>query len=190
MRRPLAVTLSVIATLVVVLAVAFGLTGRVYGAPAQSNNGPQVTVAVQHDVSKPLRDMPSEPKLPTIHGDKPLRLLPSGPGGASPQAPGALQTTAGPLVGATTGLNFNGVGDTSNTPSNPCNCAPSDTNGAVGTTQYVQWVNTAFAVYDKTTGAIAPGFPKAGNVLWSGFGGGCQTNNDGDIISLCDLPST
>jgi hypothetical protein len=28
--------------------------------------------------------------------------------------------------------------------------------------------------------------PTAGNTLWSGFGGGCQTNNDGDPIVLYD----
>ena len=27
---------------------------------------------------------------------------------------------------------------------------------------------------------IAPGFPKAGNSIWAGFGGGCETNNDGN----------
>ncbi|HEV2235169.1 MAG TPA: hypothetical protein VGR57_00780, partial [Ktedonobacterales bacterium] len=84
------------------------------------------------------------------------------------------------------GLSFDGVGDTSNTPANPCNCAPPDTNGAVGATQYVQWVNSAFAVYDKGTGALAPGFPKAGNTLWSGFGGPCEANNDGDPIAQYD----
>lgn len=50
----------------------------------------------------------------------------------------------------------------------------------------VQWVNTYFAVYDKSTGAIATGFPKAGNALWAGFGGGCETNNDGDPIVQYD----
>jgi hypothetical protein len=50
----------------------------------------------------------------------------------------------------------------------------------------VQWVNTAFAVYDKSTGALAAGFPKAGNTLWTGFGGGCEANNDGDPIAQYD----
>jgi hypothetical protein len=186
MRRPLAVILSITAVLAVTLTVAFGVVGRVSGAPAQSSNNVEVNAAVHHDVSPALRDIPSKPLLPTIHGDKPLRLLPSGPGGASPQAPGALQTIIGPLVSTTAGLNFNGVGDTSNTPSNPCNCAPPDTNGAVGATQYVQWVNTAFAVYNKSTGALAADFPKAGNVLWSGFGGACEANNDGDPIAQYD----
>jgi hypothetical protein len=46
-------------------------------------------------------------------------------------------------------------------------------------------VNEAFAVFDATTGAIVYG-PANGNTLWSGFGGGCQSNNDGDPIVQFD----
>src|SRR5205814_3151700 len=35
------------------------------------------------------------------------------------------------------------------------------------------------------TGALVHG-PVAGNTLWSGFGGGCETNNDGDPIVQYD----
>jgi hypothetical protein len=45
------------------------------------------------------------------------------------------------------------------------NAAPPDTNGAVGATQFVQWVNESFAVFDKATGTIAAGFPQAGNTI-------------------------
>src|SRR2546425_10285670 len=62
---------------------------------------------------------------------------------------------------------------------------PPDTTGAVGATQYVQWVNESFAVFDKATGALLSG-PKAGNSAWVGFGGGCETNNDGDPIVQYD----
>jgi len=94
-----------------------------------------------------------------------------------------LQTSAGSLAATTAGLGFAGVGngDYGFAP----NAAPPDTNGAVGATQYVQWVNESFAVFDKTTGAKVYG-PAAGNTLWSGFGGGCQTNNDGDPIVQYD----
>ena len=174
---------------VIVIALAAAAPALADGTPGQGNDtsGPEISSDVQHDVSPAMRDVPSQsPLMPAIHGDRPMRLLPFGPGGAAPQAPGALQTDTGPLVSVTTGQNFDGIGDTSNTPSNPCNCAPPDTNGAVGATQYVQWVNTAFAVYDKTTHALAPGFPKPGSALWSGFGGACQTNNDGDPIVQYD----
>jgi hypothetical protein len=63
--------------------------------------------------------------------------------------------------------------------------APPDTNGTVGSTQYVQWVNVSFAIFDKATGAKIAG-PTLGRTLWSGFGGGCAINNDGDPIVLYD----
>ena len=62
---------------------------------------------------------------------------------------------------------------------------PPDTNMAVGSKQVVQWVNSQYAVFDKATGALVSG-PFNGNVLWSGFGGGCETNNNGDPIVKWD----
>src|SRR6202007_1888623 len=59
---------------------------------------------------------------------------------------------------------------------------PPDTNGAVGDTQYVQWVNKAFAVFDKVTKNRLGLFP--GNAFWSS--GPCANNNDGDQITQWD----
>src|SRR5260370_6790276 len=67
------------------------------------------------------------------------------------------------------------------------NAAPRDTNGAVGATQFVQWVNESFAVFNKS-GVLVYG-PVAGNTLWSGFGGGCRTNNGRDLISPYEKPN-
>ncbi|MEZ4771002.1 MAG: hypothetical protein R2844_21610 [Caldilineales bacterium] len=61
---------------------------------------------------------------------------------------------------------------------------PPDTNGDVGPNHYMQWVNLSFAIYSKT-GALLYG-PAAGNTLWSGFGGPCQTTNNGDPIVQYD----
>jgi hypothetical protein len=63
--------------------------------------------------------------------------------------------------------------------------APPDTTGAVGATQYVQWVNASFAVFSKSTGAPVYG-PVAGNTLFTGFGGACETSNDGDPVVQYD----
>jgi len=41
------------------------------------------------------------------------------------------------------------------------NSAPPDTNGTVGATQYVQWVNSSFAIFNKSSGALIAG-PTAG----------------------------
>jgi hypothetical protein len=62
--------------------------------------------------------------------------------------------------------------------------APPDTNAAVGSTQVVEIVNTAFAVFSKT-GTVLFG-PAATNTLWSNFGGSCQTTNDGDGVVRYD----
>ena len=72
--------------------------------------------------------------------------------------------------------------------------APPDTTGDVGPNHYVQWVNLRFSIYTLTRDAnqnitaftLVPGFPKNGNTIWSGFGGRCQTDNDGDPIVQYD----
>jgi hypothetical protein len=81
-------------------------------------------------------------------------------------------------------LNFDGLGNGGGyTP----NAAPPDTNGAIGATQYVQWVNEAFAVYDKTTGARVAG-PTNGNQLFTALGAThqCAVTNDGDPVVQYD----
>ncbi len=142
---------------------------------------PEVSPAVHHDVSPPLRTMPSKGRSMLLH-ERPRRPLPIAASTGAPDT--AVQTSAVPAVATTGGLNFPGVGngDYGFIP----NSAPPDTSGAVGATQYVQWVNESFAVFDKSSGAIVAGFPKAGNTLWSGFGGGCEANNDGDPIAQYD----
>ena len=92
-----------------------------------------------------------------------------------------------PAVAATPGLGFDGVGSGFTGPQGTftVQSAPPDTTGAVGRTQYVQWVNSSFAVFNKSTGAVVYG-PVPGNTLWSGFGGVCETRNDGDPIVQYD----
>lgn len=116
-----------------------------------------------------------------LHVTKPLPALPSGgPDGALQTTPIPTSATVGTISsfdgpGVSTGLTISGE--------------PPDTNGSVGTTQFVVWVNTSFAVYDKAT--LAKTFPAsgfaAGNTIWSGFSGGrCATDNSGDPIALFD----
>jgi hypothetical protein len=88
-------------------------------------------------------------------------------------------------VGITTLVNFDGVDDTAQASQSGFLVVPPDTNGTVGATQFVQWVNLAFAVFDKRTGAKVFG-PAAGNTFWGGFGGPCETNNSGDPVIQYD----
>jgi hypothetical protein len=91
---------------------------------------------------------------------------------------GALQSESGPFVNSVGGLGFEGV--------DASGFAPPDTNMAVGPNHIVQWVNVRFAIYDKS-GIMLPGYPKPGNAFWQGFGGPCETRNDGDPIIQYDV---
>lgn len=93
----------------------------------------------------------------------------------------------GSVAAAVAGNSFEGMGQGFSGPQGQFQVqyAPPDTTGAVGSSQYVQWVNTSFAIFDKATGAPVYG-PVAANTLFSGFGGACETSNDGDPVVLYD----
>jgi hypothetical protein len=74
-------------------------------------------------------------------------------------------------------MSFNGIGNTG--------WAPPDTVGDVGPNHYVQAVNTDYAVFNKATGALVLG-PFNVNDIWTGAGGKCESQNDGDPIILYD----
>ena len=65
-----------------------------------------------------------------------------------------------------------------------CSCLPPDTNGEVGATQYVQMVNSDFAVYSKA-GAVLRGSTPI-NELWAGKSSECANHNDGDPVVVYD----
>lgn len=129
---------------------------------------------------------------PALRNIKPLRHISTNPDHEVKRLPAQKDTGQDQLFTSSlapsaatinsTATNFDGLGVGGGyTP----DAAPPDTNGAAGLTQYVQWVNESFAVYDKTTGVKVYG-PAAGNTLWAGFGGPCQTSNDGDPIVQYD----
>src|SRR5712692_9050722 len=147
-----------------------------------SSAGPEVIPEVAHAVSEPVRDLP-----PSAHAAGPPHTIPllkpfGEHGGGGQVVDPELQTLVGPLVSTTTPLSFLGVGVGLGNYSD-C-CAPPDTNGAAGATQFVQWVNLDFAVFSKT-GTLVHG-PVAGNSLWSNLGGQCAAHNDGDPIAHYD----
>jgi hypothetical protein len=140
---------------------------------------------VHRDVSASLREMILHAPPPSLvrREVEPLRRIPL-PQGLTPLVEDPVrQRTVAPLATPVVGTSFEGLGNGQYGFS--VTGTPPDTEGTVGATQYVQWVNTSFAIFNKTTGALVAG-PTAGNTLWSGFGGGCQTNNDGDPIVLYD----
>jgi len=145
---------------------------------------------VHHDVSPALRDLPKVIQSETVRiaqEAEPVRRIPLPPGlkpGAEPDpVHQAIALLAPAQFAPMAGLAFEGLGNA--TYGFIVNGVPPDTNGAVGLTQYVQWVNTSFAVFDKSTGTLLAS-PALGNTLWTGFGGGCERNNDGDPIVTFD----
>ncbi len=150
---------------------------------------PEVVGAARHDVSPPLRDIPPRPPQPgqanrNVPNRVPLDLAARHTPAA--EAPDPVQQTA-PGAAATPApiRNFEGISDDDNAAILGFRIVPPDTEGDVGASHYVQVINLLLAVYDKSTGNLVFG-PVAANTLWSGFGGICETNNDGDPIVLYD----
>ena len=160
--------------------------------PSISWSAVEVIQETAHDTSPPLRSI-STGALNAAEAGRPRREIPVGrfklPSGApatigTGSAPQSLQV---PLISTTQVHNFDGIGDGFVGPQGTfvVTGVPPDPNGAPGDTQYVQWVNTSFAVFSKATEAVVYG-PVPGNSLWQGFGGECELQNDGDPIVLFD----
>jgi hypothetical protein len=173
----------------------------------QNENKAQRIPAVRRDTSsRPLRNTSPTISLRGVREKKPVHLNPNvtlnlGPAPADPvlQSPrkdgrgtrSPRRKRRGGRAAARKdlllGKNIEGMGDGFRGPQGDfiMHVAPADTNGAVGETQFVQWVNDSFTVFNKITGAIEYG-PVPGNVLWDSFGGNCEKNNDGDPIVQYD----
>src|SRR5207302_5431039 len=158
-------------------------------SPTGEANGNKFGSSYRNDVSPPLRELPpwsevdrkeeheanENPKIPHRHKDEADPVIQNRHSANS----STLNAVAPNLAAALSnfdGIPFPGVG---------CNCAPPDTNGAVGKTQYAQMVNEGYQVFDKTTGNSILG-PNSIESLWSGFAGLCQTSGFGDPVVVFD----
>ena len=111
--------------------------------------------------------LPSEPVSLGPPEAKPVRLNPNIAVSLALSPDGALQSTPGSAHPSTISFTKDGIG--SAFPNFQVQNAPPDTSGAVGKTQFVQWVNTSFAIFDKATGNRLLG-PIKGKFLWQGLG--------------------
>jgi hypothetical protein len=149
-------------------------------AGRSSSSGRQSRIARPHQ-TPPLRDL--KPSRPTWLGNSQLEHE-TGDQGDALRTPGlrsaaddaALQTSASPLATPGPDQNFDGV-------NNVNGVLPPDTNGDVGPSHYMQWVNLSYAIYSKT-GNLLVG-PANGNTLFPGHPV-CGTTNNGDPIVLYD----
>jgi hypothetical protein len=124
----------------------------------------KITWAIQQGISRPARELRSKPRPASAPRTIPFHRLPVVPGSAENPPERVTQAPAlRPLVAATSSLNIAGMGagDYGFTDQ----WTPPDTNGAAGATQYVQGVNTSFAVFAKSNGALIMS-PLDFNQLW------------------------
>jgi hypothetical protein len=148
-------------------------------AGAQLDPRLSVSAAVRHDTSAPLSELvlANVPKVPgRVVPEAGRHALPYRSGLADPVVQSATPIPARARLVKT----YTGIGNGFD-PSYTVEALPPDTVGAVGRTQYVQWVNSSFAVLDKATGKHLLG-PVPGNTLFKGFGGQCEKTNDGDPL--------
>jgi hypothetical protein len=158
---------------------------------ALSEPVPEVYTSTRHDTSRPLRDLiaeglppgpvrSSEYQIPNILPKQLARALtqPEVARAAGRDVQDQLTgLSAPPVILSADGMSIgNGGGG-----------VPPDTNGDISSGSggvFIQWVNTSWAIMNKLTGALST--PTPGNSFWAGFGGPCQSENDGDPIVLWD----
>lgn len=174
--------------------------------PSAADGGPMVQ-EMEPSLSRPLRELAAESKPvdeseALVHRPVPSRERPEGlpqkpppetgtqPGAPSPDVqidPAAAAPNLGaqaaapalpPLIPAPT-TSFDGL-----TKGDPTTGLPPDPSGAIGPNHYMQIVNAAYAIYDRSGGVVVGDTPT--NSLWTGFGGLCESQNRGDAIVLYD----
>ena len=164
---------------------------------AQGQSKVVVVKAVKHAVAPPLSQMKSIPAPPgqmSSLDDDDDRLLIHGPRATSPVPDSALQGSAEATLSSAlstlstnSGLNILGVGIGFPGYSNQAIVPDSDV--AVGPTQVVQFVDRSFAVFNKSTGAVALG-PITGATLWQAIGAPCYisgTDYSDEIVQFDKL---
>ncbi len=156
----------------------------------------EITVgqSLYHDTSAPLREMVENMPAAPAGGNveiNPIDMRPGfapNPGNASPdggmQSPSfQMAPTPGPIISVP------GLSEQDNVATVGVAIVPPDVNGDIGLDDggnriYIQYINLIWGVFDVTGAPIAG--PFAGNTFWTGFGGACEANNDGDPVVLYD----
>ena len=152
LRAVFGIMLSSVGVFLALLALSINSSSTAVAAGANQSPKPIVIYSIHNDVSPAMRDVEpwpvqrvqeheaaANPRVSTgVHKDVPDQAVQKETllGQLAPSIPAPILNFAG--------IPFPGV---------VCNCAPPDTNGEVGATQYVQIVNEGYQVFDKTTGA-------------------------------------
>jgi hypothetical protein len=125
-------------------------------------------------------DVPDEDDRARLHGPRSRGPVEDSAFQAPPDLTSSPALTA---LSTNAGLNILGLGN--GFPGYSEQAITPDTNGAVGPTQFIQFVNESFAVFNKSDGSLAYG-PADGNTLWQALGAPCSTSTNLDEIVQFD----
>jgi hypothetical protein len=148
---------------------------------------PAVTTITPGYLSVPLRDLPPVvgPIAPRPESDEPADETYPTHGRTGPFVDRAAQTTLAPdaMPAATS---FDGLQNQDNVTLVGGSSRPPDSEGDVGPTQYVEWINVALRVYNKAGTPVTAAV--AGNSIFSGLPANslCRTTNSGDPLVTYD----
>jgi len=147
------------------------LPGFVSAEKKPAPSRPEVIYDSYHDTSLPVREYsmaaPQGRAPREVEHPRPRRIL---SGAAVPVEDLAEQTYVAPPVSATIGLDFEGIPNSAN--GKALEGVPPDPNLAVGATQVVETINTAWQVFDKATGKSVFG-PQQISAMFTGVPGLC-----------------
>jgi len=171
------------------------------GAPSSSGDGRNATLKARdgvadrgwigptesrlvraHEFKGDLRDLPYvEPDKVERPEREPPEPNPVTAPGTIPTGPAVPTTPARNVPAPSTTANFDGLNFATYG-----NGHPPDTNGDVGPNHYIQTINTAIGIYNKTCGAPIAAFSFNTFMSQGNFGNLCDTNNFGDPVVLYD----
>jgi hypothetical protein len=161
-------------------------------APAEEHRAVVSNPTHFDTTTRPLRDMVETARPTTPRGGRDFEPgRPQSVGNSNPAFTDPLAAKGVTSSSATVTPKAGTIG----TPIDPnYRVAPPDTTGDLGPNHYVQWVNLRYSIYTLTRDVsnnisgfnLVSGFPKNGNTIWSGFGGVCAADNDGDPIVQYD----
>jgi len=156
---------------VVLIVCSLALPGSL-SAEQPTPSRPIVIYDVYHDTSLPVREYSTaapQGKIPhELEHPRPRRILAGA--GVAVKDLAEQESYLAPPVSATIGLNFDGIPNSANGTS--LEGIPSDDNLAAGATQVVETINTAWQVFDKTTGKSVFG-PQQISAIFTGMSGLC-----------------
>lgn len=146
----------------------------------------------KHSSNRPLQSLSKSAARARTEGFRPgppreiinYRGHPVGPSERGIDMPDAsLQEVQGEAA-TSVGTGFPGASNDDNASVLGFIVAPPDTDGDVGPDHFVQMINLLTTIYDKSGNVVQPSFPS--NAFWSGIGGNCEPNNQGDPIVVYD----